>query len=135
MDALPGSEVSGEHWWTHHGQALAIILAAQPADVERAPTVLRALPQNMLERLSEGRVNSAARAIRHDMLFYSRTPERMAEVLGQFIDRGGDADSAQRFYADLSAVDSDDVRAVLRHLIDSTAVQVDLPPQELNVAP
>jgi predicted Zn-dependent peptidase len=140
-ERLPSGESVGEHWWTHHGQALVVIATLphrldnsdpQPALPEIGP-LLAVLPSTLLGELTEGQVSSAARALRHDMLFYSRTPERMAEVIGQFIDRGGDADSAQRFYAELAEVDASDVREVLNHLVDSSAVRVDLPPQELNV--
>src|SRR5690606_17669331 len=96
---LPGSEATGEHWWTHHGRALALIVAVQPRQLSAAPARLLEAPEELLENLTDQRVTAAARAIRHDMLFYSRTPDRMAELIGQFIDRGGDAASAQRFYA------------------------------------
>lgn len=128
---LPGSESVGEHWWTHHGQALALIVAAEPRELATAARLLPALPSELLESVTDAAASSAAKAIRHDMLFYSRTPDRMAEVLGQFIDRGGDAGSAQRFYAELAAVDADDVREVLRYLIAAQAVRVEIPPQEL----
>lgn len=129
----PGSEVTGEHWWTHHGQALVLMAAVPPTLVASTPGVLRALPAAVLDDLSEESVRSAARAIRHDMLFYSRTPDRMAEVLGHFIDRGGDSDAAQEFYAELDRVNADDVRGVLRELVDGTAIRVEIPPQKLLV--
>jgi hypothetical protein len=59
----------------------------------------------------------------------------MAEVLGQFIDRGGDAAAAQQFYAALASVDASDVRGVLRQLTDANAVRVEIPPQTLNSPP
>ena len=103
--------------------------------IARAPEVIRTLPATYLSEVTASRIAAAARAIRHDMLFYSRTPDRMAEVLGQFVDRGGDAASAQAYYAALGEVDEDDVRAVLRHLDTSTAIRVEIPPQKLNVNP
>jgi hypothetical protein len=44
-------------------------------------------------------------AIRRDLLFFSRTPERMAGVIGQFSDRTGNPDEAQLFYDRLAAGD------------------------------
>lgn len=141
---VAGSESVGEHWWTHHGQALVLVVAVPPrqgsesasafsARLTAAGRFLRLLPEQMIERVTDEAVASAARAIRHDMLFYSRTPDRMAEVVGHFIDRGGDAESAQRFYAELAEVDAADVRTVLRHLTESPAVRVEIPPQEIRV--
>jgi predicted Zn-dependent peptidase len=109
--------------------------AVPPTLVASTPDVLRALPSSILAQLSDEAVGAAARAIRHDMLFYSRTPDRMAEVLGHFIDRGGDAASAQAFYAELDRVRADDVREVLRSLVAGTAIRVEIPPQKLLVNP
>lgn len=133
-DRLPGSESAGEHWWTHHGQALVLVAAAPPELLSEAPARLRSAPAELLESLTADGVSDAARALRHDMLFYSRTPDRMAEVVGQFIDRGGEADSAQHFYAALAEVELDDVREVLEQLGDAAAVWVEIPPQELNTS-
>lgn len=134
-ERLPGSEAVGEHWWTHHGQALVLMAAVPPTLVASAPDILQALPSSILAQLSDATVAAAARAIRHDMLFYSRTPDRMAEVLGHFIDRGGDAASAQAFYAELDRVSADAVRRVLRDLVAGTAIRVEIPPQKLLVNP
>lgn len=134
-ERLPGSEVFSEHWWTRHGHALALMVAVPPQLLTSAPQVLHSLPTTFLSQVTEAGVGTAARAIRHDMLFYSRTPDRMAEVLGQFMDRGGNPSSAQEFYSALASVDIDDVRAVLRHLIDAAAVRVEIPPQKLNLSP
>jgi predicted Zn-dependent peptidase len=134
-DRLPGSEVVGEHWWTHHGQALVLMAAVPPTLVASTPGILQGLPASILSQLTDDAVAAAARAIRHDMLFYSRTPDRMAEVLGHFIDRGGDAASAQAFYAELDRVRADDVRAVLREVTAGTAIRVEIPPQKLLVNP
>jgi predicted Zn-dependent peptidase len=134
-ERLPGSEATGEHWWTHHGQALVLMAAVPPTLVASAPGVVQGLPSSIVAQLTDAAVATAARAIRHDMLFYSRTPDRMAEVLGHFIDRGGDASSAQAFYAELDRVRADDVRAVLREVTAGTAVRVEIPPQKLLVNP
>jgi predicted Zn-dependent peptidase len=132
---LAGSEVAGEHWWTHHGQALVLMAAVPQSLVATTPAALQGLLASVAPSITDEAVRSAARAIRHDMLFYSRTPDRMAEVLGHFIDRGGDAASAQQFYADLEQVDADDVRRVLAALAAGPAVRAEIPPQRLNITP
>jgi predicted Zn-dependent peptidase len=65
------------------------------------------------------------------MLFYSRTPERMAELLGEFADRGTGRDAAQRYYAALDAVTDDDVRRVLDQLAAAEPATVFVPPQRI----
>ncbi|HEX2189311.1 MAG TPA: hypothetical protein VHG51_10460, partial [Longimicrobiaceae bacterium] len=77
------------------------------------------------------RVRDAAAGVRRDMLFYARRPERMADVVGQFIDREGDPDAAQRFYAAVEQVDEEAVRRVLEQLAERTPTTVDVPPQRL----
>ena len=129
---LPSSEVWGEHWWTHYGQALVLMVAAPTSALRGAPERLREAPAELAADLTEARVSDAARARRHDMLFYSRTPDRMAEVVGRFIDRGGDAESAQRFYAELADVGVSDVREVLESLDEAGAVRAEIPPQNLE---
>ena len=131
---VPGSEAVGEHWWTHHGHAIALVVAAPEDQLANASRNMRSAAENLLDALDDESVRSAADAIRHDMLFYSRTPDRMAEVLGQFVDRTGDADAAQRFYGGLATVDAEEVGAVLREMLDSDALVVEIPPQELNVS-
>lgn len=131
--AVTGSESVGEHWWTHHGQAVVVVAAVAPNQQTATRRRLASLPADLLDGLTEGTVAAAAKAIRHDMLFYSRTPDRMAEVIGHFIDRGQEAAAAQRFYAELEEVGVADVRAVLRQLADSPAVRVEIPPQVIRV--
>jgi predicted Zn-dependent peptidase len=65
------------------------------------------------------------------MLFYSRTPDRMANLIGQFVDRGGDPSAPERFYSELDSIDDKDVRAVLERLVERTAARVEIPAQAL----
>lgn len=131
--ALTDSEVSAEHWWTHHGQAVVVVIAAPESRSNTVRARLAGALEQLRDEVSEAQVTAAARAIRHDMLFFSRTPDRMAEVVGRFVDRGGNADAAQQFYADVQSVERDDVLAVLEHLAEATMVEVELPPQDLQV--
>jgi predicted Zn-dependent peptidase len=81
--------------------------------------------------LDDEAVRDAAAGVRRDLLFYSRTPERMAEVIGAFADRGENADAAQRFFAALDAVTTDSVRAVLEAVGGRDAATVNVAPQRL----
>lgn len=132
---LPDAEVAAEHWWTHHGQAIVLALAVPPRQLATARSRVADAFTRLATTVDDDRVADAAAAIRHDMLFYSRTPDRMAEVLGRFVDRRGDADSAQRFYRDLAEVTTDDVRELLAQLSRARVVQAEIPPQALNVNP
>ncbi|HEX8272297.1 MAG TPA: hypothetical protein VF615_06565 [Longimicrobiaceae bacterium] len=130
-ERLPSAAVETEHWWTRQGQALALVVAAQPAGLAAARRATGASLASLGESLDAARVREAAARVRRDMLFYARRPERMADVVGQFIDRAGQADAAQRFYADVERVDEDAVRAVLARLAEQTPAAVDVPPQKL----
>jgi hypothetical protein len=66
------------------------------------------------------------------MLFHSRTPDRMADLIGQFVDREGDPNATERFYGDLEALDVDDVTELLESLLERTPARVEAPPQVLQ---
>lgn len=125
---VPAAQVDVEHWWTHDGQALAVVVAAPPANLAAARRAL----SGALAALSpsEDAVREAAAAVRRDLLFYARTPERMAEVLGSFADREG-ADATQGFYAGLERVDAEAVRTVAALLAAQGSAAVEVPPQKL----
>ena len=133
--AITGADVTSDHWWTHHGQALVLVAALQPGQLNAARARLEGAFARLARTVDDEDVADAAAAIRHDMLFYARTPAQMAEVLGRFVDRGGDADSAARFHAELEALDAEDLREVLLRLAEAPAVHGDIPPQRLNVNP
>lgn len=130
-DRLPAASVEVEQWWTRQGQALAVVVAAPPSGQAAARRAVGASLASLGDALDAARTRDAAAGVRRDMLFYARRPERMADVVGQFIDRAGDAGAAQRFYADVERVDEDAVRAVLAQLADRTPAAVDIPPQKI----
>jgi predicted Zn-dependent peptidase len=128
---MPSSAVEVEHWWTHRGHALAIVAATAG---ERAATARRTVAgavAGTAAALDDEAVRDAAAGVRRDLLFYSRTPERMAQVLGAFADRGENADAAQRFFAALDAVTVNSVRAVLEAVGGRDAATVNVAPQRL----
>ncbi|MQA91981.1 MAG: hypothetical protein GEU90_17455 [Gemmatimonas sp.] len=129
---LPTVQVDSEHWWTHHGQAIALVLAVPEPDLDLARRALGTALSSLLDDLNLLDVTEAADAIRSEMLFYSRTPGRMAEVIGQFVDREGDPNATDQFYAALDSLDDDDVREVLEHAFELTPARIEIPPQTLH---
>ncbi len=128
---MTGATVEVEHWWTHRGHALAIVAAtAGPRAAAGRRTVAGAVAAT-LDALDAQAVSDAVAGVRRDLLFYSRTPERMAEVLGAFADRGGEPDAAQRFFAALDGVTEASVRAALEGVRASEPVTVAIAPQRL----
>jgi predicted Zn-dependent peptidase len=125
------SAVDVEHWWTHHGQAVALVVATADSLVPVARRTVEGSLTNLRGTLDEALVRDAAASVRREMLFFARTPERMADVLGAFADRGEEAGAAQRFYAAVAEVTEADVRAVLDLLLETEPAVVEVPPQRL----
>jgi predicted Zn-dependent peptidase len=128
---LPTTQVDVEHWWTRFGQAIVLVVAAPARDGTRARTELDRAVTTMSSRLDATRITATARAVRHEMLFYSRTPDGMADVIGQFIDRDGNSAGTEQFYRELDQVGVDDVRKVLAALRERTPASAEIPPQQL----
>ncbi len=128
---LTTAEVHSEQWWTHHGQALAVMVSVPEANLAAARTALNTSLSTVQAAVTAARVAAAARDLRHEMLFYARTSERMAEVLGTFTDRDGDPDAAQRFYADLARTTATQVRTAMQALSTQSAIRFEIPPQPL----
>ncbi|HYH82116.1 MAG TPA: hypothetical protein VEX86_20075 [Longimicrobium sp.] len=125
------SSVEVEHWWTHHGQALALVVATPDSLVPAARRTVTAALETLGAGVTDESVRAAGAAVRREMLFYSRTPERMAELLGEFADRGGGRDATQRYYAALGEVTEADVRRVLEQLAAAEPGTVNVAPQRI----
>ncbi len=129
------SQVDVEHWWTHHGQALTLVVATPDTLVPAARRTVDGALTTLANNLGgEAAVRDAAASVRRELLFFSRTPERMAELLGEFADRGAGGDAAQRYYAALENVTEDDVRRVLDALRAQDPATVYVPPQRIPAA-
>lgn len=131
-ERVPSAQVEAEHWWTHHGQAIVLIAAVPGPELAAARRALDTAVGSLSRNLDFLSVLGTATTLRREMLFYARTPQRMAEVIGQFIDRGGDADATERFFTALDRLDDRDVRQVLEALEDQTPARVEIPPQVLQ---
>lgn len=130
-ERMPAARVESEHWWTHDGQALVLIVAAPREAVAQARAALGRALSDATASLSSRGVAAAASGLRREMLFYSRTPDRMAEVLGRFSDRRGDPEAAQRFYSELEEVTVRDAEHVLDELAARGPITAEVPPQTL----
>lgn len=128
---MPNSQVEVEHWWTYRGHALAIVVATPGSRSAAARRTVEGALAALEGDLNAEAVHVAARAVRRDLLFYGRTPERMAEIIGSFADRTGEPEAAQRFFASLDEVTEEQVRRVLTELRGAESVLVEVPPQRL----
>lgn len=133
QQTLRTAQVSADHWWTHHGQALALVMASSTARPASLAAPVTAAIESLQDALDEEQIRAVATEIQREMLFASRTPERMAEMIGQFVDRDRDPNAAQQFYARLGRVNERDVRRVLTAMLVSAPQQVEVPAQVLNV--
>lgn len=133
-ERLPGATVRAEHWWTHQGQALAALVAVPEPAIPNARRALDGALEALRERLDPAGVEDARGAVLYGMRVQARTPEGMAELLGQFTDRSGDPDAAQRFHSSLQRVSEEEVRQLLARLAESGGVRSEIPPQELGDA-
>jgi predicted Zn-dependent peptidase len=132
---LPRAQVEAEHWWTHHGQAVVLVISTPEADLANARRMLSGALASVQRETDARRVTEAARAIRREILFYSRTTDRMAEVLGGFTDRGGDPDAAQQFFTALDRVTLQQARTALDQLIQRSPAREEIAPQALQRRP
>jgi predicted Zn-dependent peptidase len=128
---LPTASVDAEHWWSHHGHALVLVVAVPRGEIPEARAALATALRDARRAVAPRRLELAANRLRREMLFYSRTPDRMVEVVGGFLDRDGEAGSAQQFYTELEDLSTRDVARALDELMDRTAVQAEVPPQTL----
>ncbi|HSU15327.1 hypothetical protein [Longimicrobium sp.] len=128
------SSVDVEHWWTHHGQALALVVATPDSLVPAARRTVDGALTTLAGNVDADAVRDAAASVRRDLLFLSRSPERMAELIGEFADRGAGGDGVQQFYAELGEVTEDDVRRVLESLGAADPAKVYVPPQRIPAA-
>jgi predicted Zn-dependent peptidase len=129
---LTTSEVAAEHWWTHHGQAIALVVAAPGEQLADARRAIGTVATSLAGALDDRMVRDAATLIRREMLLHARTPDRMAELVGSFADRNGEPDALQRFFDALDRVGLTDVERVLDRLVARTPARVDVPPQALQ---
>lgn len=121
------SEVEVEHWWSHRGQALALVVATPDSLAPVARRTVDGSLAALAATVDAGQVQGAAAALRREMRFFGRTPERMAHLLGAFADRGDAGDGAQRYFAALERVGEEEVRSVLELLLAEAPQVIEVP--------
>jgi predicted Zn-dependent peptidase len=120
-----------EHWWTRDGQALVAVAATSETERPNARRIL-ANPLGALQReLDTAAVRAAGTALRRELVFYARTPDRFAELLGSFADRGGALDT-QQFYDTLEQLRLGDVLLAMDALRAVEPVRVEVAPQRVR---
>lgn len=127
------ADITTEHWWTHHGQALVIAGASPQRNPQSLTRSVREAIAEFDPDLDDERVRAVTERLQHEMLYASRTPDRMADLIGRFVDRGGDPNNAQQFYARLGRIGARDIRRVLNAMVANEPAAVNVPAQALNV--
>jgi predicted Zn-dependent peptidase len=120
-----------EHWWTHEGQALVAVAATSEAERRNARRILTDPLAALQGELNTAAVRAAGTALRRELVFYARTPDRFAELLGSFADRGSTLE-AQAFYDALEQVRLGDVLLAMDALRAVEPVRVEVAPQRVT---
>jgi predicted Zn-dependent peptidase len=128
---LDATSVVVEHWWTHEGQALVAVVSTTEAQRRNARSVLADPLSAMQRELDAAAVRAAATGLRREMVFYARTPDRFAELLGSFADREAGVE-AQAFYDELERARLGDVLLALDELLKADPVRVEVAPQRVQ---
>lgn len=129
---LPAATVFAEVWWTHHGRALALLAAVPGARMPAATRSISGSMEALADEITRAGVQAAATAVQRELRFQTRTADRMAALIGGFIERGEDAGAAEAFYSAVGEVSLGDVQAVLDELLESQPVLVEVPPQRFG---
>jgi predicted Zn-dependent peptidase len=128
-ERMTRSEVEVEHWWTHHGHALALVVATPDSLARVARRTVDGALAGLRGNLDAARVRGASASLRREMLFFARTPARMADLLGGFVERGDGGDGAQRFFSALEDVTESSVRGTIDALEAASRAALEVPAQ------
>src|SRR6185437_1246670 len=106
-------EGSAEMWWTE-GRAAVVVAGSAPAPTGVRAAALAERLQRCVAEVAASFTSAAlerhARLIRHNFLLRARTPEGMASILGDFLDRTGEPEGALLFLDALAALDEGRLR-------------------------
>lgn len=120
---------TAEYWWNGGAGGLVVIGSVDGNSGQATPSSrLRRAVVDAAATAGPSTVAEARRALRHSLLFSARTPQGLAELIGDFYDRTGDPDAANAFLRRLRAVDPPAVQRALRTLADSSPRLVELSP-------
>jgi len=126
-------EAAAELWLQGDGAATVLVASGPPgstgsAAVRRLADALTGSMDAAAVLASDAAVERARRSLRRDLFYASRTPEGLAELLGDFADRTGDVGTVGRLLSQLDRVEGADVRAALRVLASRHPMVVELTP-------
>jgi predicted Zn-dependent peptidase len=122
---------AAELWWVGGKTALVVIGGAPtgaPTSAAQLGAILKGSVAAAAARAATSNLEPQRSRILDALVMRARTPGGMASVLGEFLDRTGEPESAGRFLAELRRVDAAAVRDVLRSLIYRPPIMVELDP-------
>lgn len=121
-------EGAAEYWWGGPGGVVVVGSGGgRSGGGSLASRLLRAIA-DAAATAGPSTIVEARRALRHTLLFSARTPQGLADLIGEFYDRTGDPDGAAEFLDRLKAVDVAAVQRALRMLADASPRVVEFTP-------
>src|SRR5690606_11598608 len=89
---------AAEYWWNGGAGGLVVIGSVDGNSGQATPSSrLRRAVVDAAATAGPSTVAEARCALRHSLLFSARTPQGLAELIGDFYDRTGDPDAANAF--------------------------------------
>jgi predicted Zn-dependent peptidase len=122
---------SAEVWWAEGKTALVLVGSAPAPTGMRAAAVAERLQRcvaGVAAALTPEAVERHTRLLRHSLLLRARTPEGMAALLGDFMDRTGEPEGALLFLDALAALDEARLRDTFEKLLAHGPAVVELDP-------
>lgn len=125
---------STELWFEGDDAAIVVMGAGALASGRNAPTPaaleqrLRAAIESAANRISASAVETARRKSLAEVLLAIRSPQGLADFLGEFDDRAGGAAEASRFMERLERATAANVYAAMRELLQRPAIAVHIAP-------
>jgi predicted Zn-dependent peptidase len=129
LPALKLRQVASEHWWSS-GEAALVLMGAAPVgsamDAAALRTTIQISAAGIAANLTAADIARLRDRLRHTLLLRARSPDGMAAVIGEFLDRTGNPESAGQFFESLGEVSDESVRAALHALLYRPPIVVEL---------
>jgi len=98
------------------------------ATVRRLTESLLEIVESVAEAPDDIAIDRARKALRRDLVLATRTPQGLAEVLGDFADRTGDPGFAAAVMSQIDRLSQTEVRTALRALANRRPLVVEMSP-------
>ncbi|HWV56358.1 MAG TPA: hypothetical protein VNZ57_02705 [Longimicrobiales bacterium] len=126
-------EAAAELWLHRDGAAVVVLGAGRPgssgtATVRRLTESLLEIVESVAEAPDDIAIDRARKALRRDLVLATRTPQGLAEVLGDFADRTGDPGFAAAVMSQIDRLSQTEVRTALRALANRRPLVVEMSP-------